>query len=331
MEIKTYAPVVIPTLNRYDKLKVCLESLERCTWADHTLVYVAVDYPPSDKYREGWEKICSYLKQKVKENGFKELRVTYRDHNYGVGKPRSNSVVAAWEIKKIYDNYILTEDDNEFSPNFLMYMNYAFEKYKNDDRILMIAGYNYDNQYPDYFDGDYYLEQYQFFPWGYGTWKKITNILLPYNNLSFLKSIVKDKNRRNILRKKHPHTLEAIFTMLKRNKIQGDAIFECVMFLENKYIVVPRVSLVRNHGNDGSGVNNKGNNIKINDYFSNQLIDDRNYIKWNDKEFILEQSEIKQNFQIKRPWYRQLYKSIILRLDTFLLVHFDYIPKSRYL
>lgn len=34
MEIKQYAPVVIPTLNRYDHFKACLESLEKCRGVD---------------------------------------------------------------------------------------------------------------------------------------------------------------------------------------------------------------------------------------------------------------------------------------------------------
>ena len=64
MEIKQYAPVWIPTLNRFEHFKRCLESLERCTGADKTDVYVGLDYPPSDKYVEGWKKIDAYLAEK---------------------------------------------------------------------------------------------------------------------------------------------------------------------------------------------------------------------------------------------------------------------------
>lgn len=66
MEIKQYAPVLIPTLNRYEHFKRCLESLERCTGADMTDVYVGLDYPTSDKYRKGWQKIDLFLKEKEK-------------------------------------------------------------------------------------------------------------------------------------------------------------------------------------------------------------------------------------------------------------------------
>ena len=49
------APVIIGTLNRFEHFHDCLESLEKCTMADETDVYVALDYPPSEKYVEGWK------------------------------------------------------------------------------------------------------------------------------------------------------------------------------------------------------------------------------------------------------------------------------------
>ena len=68
MKIKQYAPVVIPTLNRYKHFKACLESLEKCKYADKTNVYVSLDFPPSDKYKEGWLKISEYLSEGGKSN-----------------------------------------------------------------------------------------------------------------------------------------------------------------------------------------------------------------------------------------------------------------------
>lgn len=54
-----YAPVIIPTLNRYDHFIKCLESLEKCSGAEYTEVFVALDFPPSNKYIEGWKKWMS--------------------------------------------------------------------------------------------------------------------------------------------------------------------------------------------------------------------------------------------------------------------------------
>ena len=46
MEDRNYAPVIIPTLSRFEHFKRCWESLENCTGADKTEVFVALDYPP---------------------------------------------------------------------------------------------------------------------------------------------------------------------------------------------------------------------------------------------------------------------------------------------
>lgn len=50
-----YAPIIIPTLNRNEHFRKCLESLEKCSGAENSEVFVALDFPPSDKYIDGWE------------------------------------------------------------------------------------------------------------------------------------------------------------------------------------------------------------------------------------------------------------------------------------
>lgn len=67
MEIKNYAPVIIPTLCRDVHFKRCLESLEKCTAAEYTDVYVGLDYPAIEKHVEGWKKIDGYLNPKNTE------------------------------------------------------------------------------------------------------------------------------------------------------------------------------------------------------------------------------------------------------------------------
>ena len=57
MENKLLIPICIPTCNRYEHLKRCVESLSKCTLASETDLIISVDYPPSDKYVDGNEKI----------------------------------------------------------------------------------------------------------------------------------------------------------------------------------------------------------------------------------------------------------------------------------
>ena len=118
-----HAPVGIVTLNRYSHFRKCLESLEKCTGAAETEVFVALDYPPSEKYKEGWTDIDEYLKNKEADKGIKQLNVVRRKCNCGVGKPNGNWELLEKSLHEHYDRYIFTEDDNVFSPNFLEFIN----------------------------------------------------------------------------------------------------------------------------------------------------------------------------------------------------------------
>ena len=50
IENKVYAPVCIPTCNRYNKLKKCIESLIANKEAKKTELYISVDYPPEERF-----------------------------------------------------------------------------------------------------------------------------------------------------------------------------------------------------------------------------------------------------------------------------------------
>ena len=75
------APILIPTLNRYTHFIRLVESLKRNTWAKYTDVFVGLDYPPSEKYVEGYKCICEYLKGDFSQ--FKSFNIIRRNENYG--------------------------------------------------------------------------------------------------------------------------------------------------------------------------------------------------------------------------------------------------------
>ena len=72
-----YAPVIIPTLNRYEHLKNCLESLSKCSGAENTEVYIGLDYPSRSEHLSGYKKIRDYL-DNCGDLGFKKLTVIKR-------------------------------------------------------------------------------------------------------------------------------------------------------------------------------------------------------------------------------------------------------------
>lgn len=244
-----YAPVVIPTLNRFDHFKSCLESLERCTGADKTDVFVGLDYPPSDKYIDGWQKIDAYLREKEKSNGFKNLYVHRRDHNCGVGKVNSNASLLLNGVKKISDRYILSEDDNEFSPNFLEYINWGLDYYKDDPSVFAICGCK--NLDTDDIRNNVYKLNTIFCAWGYGTWfhkKKKYDILKDHD---VLRRKVQQASIKDVFSSK-VFTLSSLLYQIAKKTFHGDLLIS-LLPEDEKWCVFPKVNKVRNWGWDGTG------------------------------------------------------------------------------
>ncbi len=247
---KQYAPVFIPTLNRYDHFKRCLESLEQCTGAEMTDVYIGLDYPPSEKYVEGWEKIDLFLKEKENHNGFKNLIVRRRDHNCGVGTPNSNARLLRQEVESYYSFYIYSEDDNVFSPNFLEYMNYYLNVYEDDDSIISISGYSFPIDYSNYTEAVF--KTYCYSPWGYGRWTHKNNVP---DLSSCIDEYILSNDKMIQLYKNARWLFDLVISMRYQGLCYPDEANRTRNLLEGYYSIAPVTSKVRNMGYDNTGIN----------------------------------------------------------------------------
>lgn len=273
-----YAPVMILTISRYEKFRKCIESLSKCTDADKTEVYIGVDYPATEEHWPGYLKIKDYLPQ---ISGFKKVNVFLRDKNLG---QRNNRKDLSERIRKDYDRYISTEDDNEFAPNFLQYMNQCLEKYKDDTTVIAICGYSY-QEWEDV--GDYPYNAYPmegFCAWGVGNWFVKNDKFLTYHTASQI--IHNPKYVRQLFKKKMHITVHRLF--FRFEKSGSDLRRRCYCALENKKSIFPVVTKVRNHGFDAEG----GHCAEINTY-AKQRIDESPY-------FVLDDFEIKDYPQIDK-------------------------------
>lgn len=251
-----YAPVLIPTLNRYEHLKKCLESLSRCTWADQTEVYVALDYPPSEKYEEGWKMNKEFL-EKCGDMGFKKLHLIEREENYGIWKSgnKGNLDCLCKEIWNYYDRYIITEDDNVFSPNFLEYMDKGLEKFENDDNVISLCAFRW--FFPLKKEGNtFFRSNVSCTPWGMGLWRRKQQAK-PIRDYKWFRKHLTIKNLIKVYKNNGPSFVNAFVEFCnsdKKHATPTDQHSAIYMTLEDKCQIIPMVSLVRNIGLDGSGV-----------------------------------------------------------------------------
>lgn len=262
--IEEYVPVIIPTLCRFEHFKRCVESLQKCVGAKETELYVGVDYPAKPSHQEGHDKIIDYLNAGL--NGFKKVVVFQHKENLGA---TGNLYFLNNEVKKNHYASIWSEDDNFFSPNFLLFINKGLQEYRNDDNVFSVSGYGYPLKQ---FQG---IDSYYLFPsfsaWGVGIWyNKYENEFEKFDSLDYSRSVLSSLSTSYVLLKRNPHVLRSLISMVEKKLLYGDTIFETIQTLEGKYSVFPTLSKSRNYGHDGSGLHCTTGNEKL---YLNQEID----------------------------------------------------------
>lgn len=248
-----YAPVLIPTLCRYEHFRRCIESLRRCTGAEYTDLYIGLDYPTKESHWPGYNKICEYVSQIT---GFNQVVVFKRESNLGA---RANVKALKASVINLYDRCIVSEDDNEFSPNFLEYMNAGLTRYKDNPDVLRICG----NLMP--WDVDYKavmggwgknaFPAMDYNAMGVGSWFD-KPLVLPYTKDSVLKSW---KLTYKAFKEGYCTAIHRMLHQLYKDTQLPDVCFRLYCAFHHKYCIFPAVSKVKNWGYDGTGLHSDNN------------------------------------------------------------------------
>ena len=281
-----YAPIMIPTMNRYRHLKRAIESLKKNLWAEYTDVYIGVDFPPSEKYHDDYNRVLEYLDGDF--SNFHSFNVIKRDYNYGSIK---NIESLREMIFKEHDRLIKADDDAEFSPNFIEYMDKCLMEYENDPKTIAVTGYSYP-LYWSVSDAATVFRQSFICPmWGVGLWKQ--KFISIYDHIVTQKGLSRDardivlsgrlNNMTDVCRQEFTDLcLSPDFKTTLASKFT-DISLRIYMSVYDKYVISPVISKVRNWGFDGSGefcarTNETGKVVNAKNYnYSNQQIDEQQY------------------------------------------------------
>lgn len=252
-----FAPIAIPTLNRVEHLKRCIKSLQNNAWAQYTSLIISVDFPPEEKYVDGYNRVCEYLEEGI--NGFYNVDIIYQKVNLGA---YNNELFLSEHIANKYDRYIFTEDDNDFSPNFIEFIDRGLELFENDDRVMAICS----NGAPTSEDecSNVVLSQ-NYTGYGYGIWTKkekelregINRDFLFHNagNIRFLLELVKKQAGLLFSFQAAIYKKEKLYQLSDNVVPYIDQTIKMYLIAENKYVVSACIRKGRNWGRDGSGVN----------------------------------------------------------------------------
>jgi len=175
-----------------------------------------------------------------------DARFVEREHNLGL----SRSIIdGATRLVEEYGRVIVVEDDLEVSPGFLRFMNRALDRYRDDDAVMSVAGYQFPLDPP--LDAPSVMLGLPS-SWGWATWQRAWRHFDPaapgYAELQ----------RDPVLRRKFDldgaYPYYAMLERQQRGEIDSWAIrWYLSIFMRSGLSVFPGRTLVRNTGFDGSG------------------------------------------------------------------------------
>ena len=175
-----------------------------------------------------------------------EVHRRYLDHNEGCDPSGFRSHQWAFSLA---DKVMVLEDDVVPSPSFFPFCKEMLDKYENDERISMIAGFNIDEVSPDCSDSYFFTSAFSI--WGWASWRRVAERWDPTygfmrnpETLQRLENIAKERRLRSDM-----------MQMFRDHSQSGKEYFETIywadMLLHDSLAIMPAKNQIKNIGLTG--------------------------------------------------------------------------------
>lgn len=234
---KTDVAVLLLFFNRPDTFGQVFESVRQ---ARPSKLFLYQDGMRGERDKAGVEA-C----RKIAENIDWECEVyrKYQEKNYGCDP--SEYISQKWAFS-IVDKCIVLEDDDVPSQSFFPFCKELLDRYENDTRISMIAGFNPDET-TEGVPYDYFFTS-AFSIWGWASWRRVVDqwdgsysILDDTYNRAQLEALIKARRYRN-------NFLKICTDHRNTGKEYYESIFRTAMLTNSGLAIMPTRNLVNNIG-----------------------------------------------------------------------------------
>lgn len=237
------APVALFVYNRPWHAKQTVEALQRNALATESELFVFSDAPKSPDAAPAVHEVRGYISR---IGGFRSVHIVERDRNMGLA---GSIIEGVSRLSNSHGRVIVLEDDMVTSPHFLAYMNAALDRYADDDRVISIHGYVYPSPRP--LPEAFFLRGADC--WGWATWRR------GWATFNSDGQFLLDELKRRKLGYMFDFNGAYPYVRMLQGQIQGHNDSWAVRwyasaFLADKLTLYPGRSLVRNIGNDSSGM-----------------------------------------------------------------------------
>jgi hypothetical protein len=256
-------PILFIIFNRADTTAKVFEEIKKIKPAK---LFVAADGPRADKIGE--KERCDETRKIINQVDWDcEIFKNYSDVNLGCGKRAPSAI--DWFFENVEQGIVL-EDDCVPNPSFFRFCEEMLDKYRDDDRIGMISGDNFQfgkvkNEY------SYYFSRYPHI-WGWATWRRAWK---KYDlNISSWPQIKKDKKLLDIFKnRKAAFYWTSILDDVYNNKINTtwDYQWSYTCFINNYLSIMPAVNLISNIGFSQAGATHTKRTSKFSNMATSEL------------------------------------------------------------
>lgn len=236
---KTDIAVLMLFFNRADSFSKVFAEVKK---ARPSRLFLYQDGPRGEKDMPGIEA-CRQLVSDEQIDWECEVHRMYQEKNYGCDP--SEYISQKWAFS-ITDKCIVLEDDDVPSQSFFPFCKEMLDRYENDERITMVAGFNSDEVTLD-IPYDYFFTSV-FSIWGWASWRRVIDkwdehysFLQDQFNMRQLEALVKQRNFRN-------DTIKMFRDHQSTGKAYYESIFWASMLLNNGLAIMPTKNLVNNIG-----------------------------------------------------------------------------------
>lgn len=254
-------PILFLIFNRFDLTQRVFNEIKK---VKPKQLFVVADGARNEKENELIEKTRGILKQVDWDC---EIKTNYSNKNLGC-KVRVSSGID-WFFENV-EQGIIIEDDCIPSQSFFYFCNELLEKYKYDERIMMISGDNFQfgkNKTPD----DYYFSKKFFHIWGWATWRRAWE----YYDVDMKKwPEIKSGGllRKTFQNKNELDVQTGIFDKAFKQKIDTwDYQWSFTCMINNGLSVIPNKNLISNIGFDERGTHTKNRFAKVSNMLKEEI------------------------------------------------------------
>ena len=236
-------PILFLIFNRPDTTQLVFDEIRK---AQPVQLFVAADGPRKD--RLGDYDLCKKTREIIQQVDWDcKVSTLFRDENLGCKYAISSAI--DWFFSNVEEGIIL-EDDCVPDQSFFPFCQELLEKYRDDKRVMMISGDNFQfgRKTTDY---SYYFSRYCHI-WGWATWKRawvnydVKMKLWPkVKQLGLINDILQDSGAEKYWKR--------IFDKTYSNKINTwdyQWVFTC--WMQNGLSIAPNINLISNIGCDCS-------------------------------------------------------------------------------